>query len=174
MVSKILFYLIQKGDNQITDAYRHEGGDETGELERMVDHVLANARRSGTVEVDGSHLGGVVGDEEIAVDGGEHGHQCQRRDAKGYAQGIEGAHGGSLREEHDAHEEQGDGEEEGILRDDVGDTVLEELDVAVEERVAHPGNTEDAHHGIHTGAEDVALHGIAHLGFTYNENEGGD
>ena len=40
-------------------------------------------RRPGTVEVDGSDYGRIVGNEEIAVDCGEKGDQHVRRDAEG-------------------------------------------------------------------------------------------
>ena len=96
MVSKILFYSIQKGDNQISDAYRHEGGNETGKLEGVVEHILADSCGPRTVKVDGGHLGGIVGDEEITIDGGEHGYQSQRIDTQCHTQRVEGADGGCL------------------------------------------------------------------------------
>ena len=137
----------------------------------MVDDEASYARRTGSVKVDGSHRSGVVGQEEVAVDSREHGYESQWLYAKTDAERIKGAHGGSLREQHDGHDEEGDGEEEGILRHDGGDVSLEELQVAVKECVAHPCNAEYCHHCVHARAEHVALDGVLHVGFADKEDE---
>ena len=62
----------------------------------MVDDVPTDSCGAGSVKIDGCHLGGVVGHEEITVAGGEHRQQVQRVDAQQHTQWIDGAHGGCL------------------------------------------------------------------------------
>ena len=110
----------------------------------MVDDKAAYTCRPRAVEVDGCDGGWVVRQEEVAVDSREHGNECQWRDAQAYAQRIECAHRSGLREQHDSHDKEGNGKEERILGDNVGNVTLEEFQVAVEESVAHPCNAEYA------------------------------
>lgn len=61
--------------DKIAHANGYECCDESGQLERVVDYKSAYARRASAVEVDGSHGSGVVGQEEVAVYGREHGDE---------------------------------------------------------------------------------------------------
>ena len=63
--------LEQEADYQVTDADADECGYPAGELEGVVDDILAYAGCSCAVKADGCNRGGIVGQEEIAVDGGE-------------------------------------------------------------------------------------------------------
>lgn len=47
----------------------------------------------------------------------------------------------------------------------IGQVSDEEVFVAIEEGVAHPGNTEDAHHGVHAGSEDSSLGSCGHIAY---------
>ena len=133
----------------------------------MVQHISPNSRRSRAVEVDCRHLCWVVGNEEITVNGREHGHQSQWSYAQTYAQWIECPHCCSLRKQHDRHEKQRHCEEERILSYDASDVTFEERKIAVEERIAHPCDAKNADHGIHSGCKYVAFHGILHLCFAH-------
>ena len=82
--------------DKIAHANGYECSDESSQLERVVDDKSAYARRASAVEVDGSHGGGIVGQEEVAVYGREHSYERKRRNAKSDAKGIHSAHGGSL------------------------------------------------------------------------------
>ena len=124
----------------------------------MVDDKPADTCRTRAVEVDGCDGGGIVRQEEIAVDSREHGNESQWRDAQAYAQRVKSAHRSGLREQHDSHDEEGNGKEERILCDDAGDVTLEEFKVAVEEGVAHPCNTEDGYQSVGARSKYVALH----------------
>ena len=139
----------------------------------MVDYKPADTRRTRAVEIDGCDGGGVVRQEEVAVDSREHGNECQWRDAQTYAQRIERAHRSGLREQHDRHDEEGNGKEERILGDNVGNVTLEECQVAVEESVAHPCNAEYGNQGVYARSKYVALHGILHVGLAHKQDEGG-
>ena len=50
---------------------------------------------------------------------------------------------------------------------------LEEFQIAVEEGVAHPCNTEDGYQGVDARSKYVALYGILHVGLTNKQDEGG-
>ena len=68
----LFFYVadsVKKHHQQIAHADAHEGRDETCQLERVVHHIFANARRTRTVETDSSHLCRIVWQEEVAVHG---------------------------------------------------------------------------------------------------------
>ena len=58
----------------------------------MVDDKPADTCRTRAVEVDGCDGGGIVRQEEIAVDSREHGNESQWRDAQAYAQRVKRAH----------------------------------------------------------------------------------
>ena len=58
------------------------------------------------------------------------------------------------------------------MGDDAGDVALEELQVAVEEGVAHPCDAEDGYHGIHACREDVAIDSCLHVGLAYEQYQG--
>lgn len=118
--------LIGKGDDGIAHTDGNEGGDEARQLERVVKNVLADARSARSVEVDGSHFGGIVGDEKVAINSREHRQQGQRTDSETNAKGIKCGDGGRLREEHDGHEEQSHGKKEWILRNHGGNMRLKE------------------------------------------------
>lgn len=77
----------------------------------MIHHETADASGARAVEVDSRHSRRIVWQEEIAIDSREHRNQSQRRDTKSDTQRIERANRCRLREEHDAHDEEGDGEE---------------------------------------------------------------
>ena len=49
---------------------------------------------------------------------------------------------------------------------------LEELDITIKEGVAHPSDTKDRDHGIHTRTEDIAANGLLHTGLAHNQNQG--
>ena len=49
---------------------------------------------------------------------------------------------------------------------------LEELDIAIKEGVAHPCDTEDGDHGIHTRTKDVATGDFIHTRLADNQNQG--
>ena len=119
-------------------------------------------RGSSGVEVDSRYLRGVVGYKEVTVDSREHGHQRQWLYAQSDSQREKGAHSGSLGEKHDAHNKQGHREEERILGDDIRNITLEELQIAIKECVAHPCDTKDRNHGIHTRTKDVATGDFFH------------
>ena len=51
---------------------------------------------------------------------------------------------------------------------------LEEIQIAVEERIAHPCYAEYRHHGIHAGAEDIAFDCIVHVCLAHQKDECGD
>ena len=53
----------------------HDGCDKSCQLETVVDDVPTDARGAGSVKIDGCHLGGIVGHEEITVAGREHRQQ---------------------------------------------------------------------------------------------------
>ena len=162
---------IKEGDDQVAHTDAHEGGDEACQLEAMVDDKTTNARSSRTVEIDSCDFGWIVGNEEIAVHSREHSYQCQWRDAQTNAQRIECSYGCCLREEHDRHEEQCYGKEEWILGDNLCNMRFEEFEIAIEERVAHPCNTKNTHHGIHSSTKDIAFDGILYLSFTYKQDD---
>ena len=71
----------EKKRDEIAHADSHKRGDEAWQLKRMVDDPASHARGPRAVEVDGSYLRRIVGEEEIAIDGRKHGHQKQRTDA---------------------------------------------------------------------------------------------
>ena len=135
----------------------------------MVDDKPADTCRTRAVEVNGCDGGGIVRQEEIAVDSREHGNESQWRDAQAYAQRVKSAHRSGLREQHDSHDEEGNGKEERILGDDACYVTLEEFQVAVEESVAHPCNAEYGNQGVYAGGKYVALHGILHVGLAHKQ-----
>ena len=71
--------LIQAFYDDCPHAYCHEGGDESRQLEGVVDDVFAYMCGAGAIKANGSHLGGVVRQEEVAVDGGEEYKHHRRR-----------------------------------------------------------------------------------------------
>src|SRR5215472_13409488 len=77
--------------DQKTDGHGQDSADEARNKERVIDHVLANPRRSGTVEVNRGHDGAVGRKEEVAVYGGKHTNQQKGPDAKRKAERHEGA-----------------------------------------------------------------------------------
>ena len=97
---------IQQAGNQVTDADGDKGGDEAGELEGVVDDVLTDMRGAGSVEADSGYLRRVVRQEKIAVDRRKERQQDMRRHAKRQADRVQGLCRCSLREEHDAEQEQ--------------------------------------------------------------------
>ena len=133
--------------------------------------VRSNGSRA--VEADGCHLGGVVGQEEVAVDGGKEYQQHQGRHTHGQSDGEERLGGGGLREEHDAEQEQRDGEEQGIGGEDALYAAQDDVVVTLEEGAAHPGDAEDGDHGVHARGKDVAAGGLAHVGLAHQQDEGG-
>ena len=58
------------------------------------------------------------------------------------------------------------------MGDDICDMALEELDIAIKEGVAHPCDTEDGDHGIHTRTKDVATGDFIHTRLADNQNQG--
>ena len=138
----------------------------------MVQHILADTRCTCGVEVNGSDLRGVVGYKEVAVNCREHSHQRQWLNAQSDSQWEKGTHCGCLGEKHDTHDKQGHREEERILGDNIRNITPEELQIAIEEGVAHPCDTKDRNHGIHTRTKDVATDDMLHIGLAYNKNQG--
>src|SRR5689334_16921024 len=61
----------------------HDGGDESGDHEGVVEDVFSDAGGTRAVEVDGGDEGSVGGDEEVAVDGGEHAGEGGGGDSEG-------------------------------------------------------------------------------------------
>ena len=137
----------------------------------MVDDPASHARGPRAVEVDGSYLRRIVGEEEIAIDGGKHGHQKQRTDAQGKAQRIEGGDGGGLGEEHDAHHKQGHGKRERGFGYHPGQRLVDGLGIARIESAAHPCDSENGNDGIDACGKHTALRHVAHLDLAHQHDE---
>lgn len=141
--------LEQEADYQIADADADECRNPAGELEGVVDDILAYAGGSRAVKADGCNRGGIVGQEEVAVDGWEQYKQYGWWHSQGKSYGEKGLGCGCLREEHDAEQEEGDGEKHGIGGKDAFDAVHYRLFISQEECTAHPGDAENGYHSVH-------------------------
>ena len=138
----------------------------------MVQDVLANARGAGTVEVDGRYHRRIVRDKEVSVHGREKRNEHHRRHAQGNTQRDDGTHRSRLTIEQDGHDEQGRTEEPRHFGHDTLDGGRQFRNVAVDERVAHPGNTEDGNHRLHTGRENASLSRLDTIRLGENQDEG--
>ena len=133
----------QQAGNQATDANGDKGGDEAGELEGVVDDVLTDMRGASSVEADSGYLRRVVRQEEIAVDRRKERQQNMRRQAERQTDRIQGLRRCSLREEHDAKQEQRYCEKDRPGREDTGYGAHDGFMVTEEESASHPCHAED-------------------------------
>ena len=77
----------------------------------MVEQVFANDGGTGAVEIHCRDVAGIVRDEEVAIDGGQHAKQYGAGNAKGIGQRQHSYNDGTLTvDEHtDCEERKGDG-----------------------------------------------------------------
>ncbi len=72
--------VVEEGDEVAGNAGDH-GVDQTGHHERVVQEVLADDGSARAVEVHGGDIRRIVGDEEVAIDRGQHAQQDPAVDA---------------------------------------------------------------------------------------------
>ena len=84
--------------------------DQAGDHEAVVEDIFADARRTGPVEADAGEVGGVRGQEEIAIAGRDEGHDEHRIHADAKRHRDEDGNRGCLR----IHQLGGDERDDGI------------------------------------------------------------
>ena len=125
----------------------------------MVQEVFADNRGAAAVKVHRGNVGGVVGDEEVAVDAGENAQQDGTGDAQFIGQRQHGHHHGALGVDKDAHQEEHQGDAPGIGRYQVREHQFHLVHVVAEVGVGQPGDAVDGHHGHHAALPYGAGHG---------------
>ncbi len=106
--------MVEEGDEVAGDA-GYRGVYQTGHHERVVQQVLADDGGTRSVEVHGGDIRGIVGDEEVAVDRGEHAQQDPAVNTQAICQGQHGNDHGTLGVDEHRHEEEGKGDRPRVL-----------------------------------------------------------
>ena len=91
----------------------------------MVKQILADDRSAAAVEIHGSDIGRIVGDEEISVDTGEDSEEHLAGDSHGIGKRKHRHHYGTLRVDEDGDGEEHEGNGPRIVTDDGGEHLLD-------------------------------------------------
>ncbi len=139
----------------------------------MVQQVLADHGGAAPVKVDGGDVGGVVGDEEVAVYAGKDAQQHGTGDAQLVCQRQHGDHDGALGVDEHGNQEEHEGDAPGVVGDKVGEHQFHLVHVVAEVGVGQPGDAVNGDDGHHAGLPDRASHGFLGLCLAEHDIAGG-